>query len=679
MDVKNRANSAPADDLLPYRTCFDDSPISFSVIDMQKDGGGKLCDFSFVYVNRALASVFDRSPADFTGQKFSRAFPGADRKWLDFFGGAAFGGRASSTTLHSDSKNKYLSIQCYKISPGRCGCIVTDVTQNEHLKASEKQHIRRLDEQAEQLKFALASAKQASVAKTEFLSRMSHEIRTPMNAIIGMSTLAAQAVGNDEKVADCISKIGISARYLLSLINDILDMSRIESGKMLLKNEKFEFRDFISGINTIIYNQAANKGLDYECIVSSEIEDYYFGDVMKLQQILINMLGNAIKYTVKGKVSLEVQQVSRHGKTSLLRFIVNDTGCGIGEKFLDKIFDPFEQADTSTTTIFGGTGLGLAITRSLVELMNGTIKVRSIVGVGSEFTAELPLTVDEGLARTPRLDLNFDQLLTLVVDDDAIVCEQTVQTLSEIGMKGEWVMSGREAVSRVKRHFSSKSNYDFVLIDWKMPEMDGIETTRQIRRIVGPDVTIIIISAYDWSAIESEARAAGANLLVTKPLFKSTLISAFQKAKGQTEDEKDGNEFAFDFTGRRVLVAEDNQINAEIAKSLLEGKNFEVDLAPNGLKAMEKFLTNPAGYYKAILMDIRMPMMDGLQAAMNIRHWDRPDAKSIPIIAMTANAFDEDVEKSLAAGMNAHLAKPIEPDLMYRTLYRLIEEKDKEN
>ena len=679
MERENSTNFISEDDLQPYKTCFDESPAAFCVIDVLQDAGGKPHDFAFVYVNAAVAALLSRSMSELAGRLFSQTFRNAEAKWLDFFASVAFGGNPGNTTLYSPERKKFFNIMSYRIKPGRCGCMVTDVTQNEELKSKEKQHIRRLDEQAQQLKFALASAQQASVAKTEFLSRMSHEIRTPMNAIIGMSTLAAQAVGNDDKVSDCISKIGISARYLLSLINDILDMSRIESGKMLLKNEKFEFRELIADINTIIYNQAANKGLDYECIVSSEIEDYYCGDVMKLQQILINMLGNAVKYTIKGKVSLEVQQVSRHGKTSALRFIVNDTGCGISEKFLDKIFDPFEQADTTTTTIFGGTGLGLAITRSLVELMNGSIKVRSIVGVGSEFTADIPLLVDECVPRTPKLDLQFDKLLTLVVDDDAIVCEQTVQTLREIGMQGEWVMSGREAVERVQQHFKDNSNYDFVLIDWKMPDMDGIETTRQIRRLVGPDVTIIIISAYDWSAIESEARAAGANMLVTKPLFRSTLLSAFHKAKGQAEETKENNDFSFDFQGCRVLVAEDNQINAEIAKSLLENKNFDVELAPNGLKAMEKFLGNPAGYFDAILMDIRMPMMDGLQATMNIRHWNRPDAKHIPIVAMTANAFDEDVEKSLAAGMNAHLAKPIEPDLMYRTLYRLIVEKGKEN
>ena len=526
----------------------------------------------------------------------------------------------------------------------------------------------------EQLEVALTAAKQASSAKSSFLSRMSHEIRTPMNAIIGMDTLAAQAIGNDEQVSDCISKIGISARYLLSIINDILDMSRIESGKMLLKNEKFLFSDFITEINTMIYNQTLRRGLDYECIVSPQLDESYLGDAMKLQQVLINVLGNAVKFTQHGKVSLEVHPVSQRGSQTKVRFIVNDTGCGIKPEFLEKLFDPFEQEDVSSTTTFGGTGLGLAITKNLVELMGGTITVRSIVGIGSEFTITVPLTVDHSLAMLSLHKYNFDRLSALVVDDDLIICEQAVCLLKEIGMSGDWVTSGREAVEKVNHQFSQSLYYDYILIDWKMPDMDGVETTRQIRRIVGPEVTIIIISAYDWETIASDAKAAGANLLITKPLFKSTLINALQKARGQ-EEEKIAQERQYDFTGKRILVAEDNTINAEIAKRLLESKHFTVEVAPNGLKALEKFVHSQPGYYDAILMDVRMPLMDGLQATANIRHWDKPDAKTVPIIAMTANAFDEDVEKSRASGMNAHLSKPIEPELLYRTLYHIIYEK----
>ncbi len=525
-------------------------------------------------------------------------------------------------------------------------------------------------ENRERMAEALAEANQASMAKSSFLSRMSHEIRTPLNAIIGMDTIAAQSIGNEDKVADCISKIGLSSRYLLSLINDILDMSRIESGKMLLKNETFQFKDFIDGINTIIYNQAKAKGIDYECIVAPDIADSCIGDEMKLQQILINVLGNAVKFTEKGKVALSVRTVSRQKNGMKLRFTVSDTGIGISEENQKRIFEPFEQADASTTTVFGGTGLGLAITKNLVNLMGGWISLRSIVGVGSEFTIDIPLETAAAAYPVER-PVQLRNLHVLVVDDDMIICEQTEGILKEIGMCGEWVTSGREAVDRVRQNWAEKHAYDYILINWKMPEMDGVETTREIRKIVGPEVTIIIISAYDWQAIEEDAKAAGADYLITKPFFRSTLISAFEKSR-EKPGKAAGQEMQYDFTGKRLLVAEDNALNAEIAETLLKEKGFAVETAANGLKAFEMFTKHPQDYYDAVLMDIRMPLMDGLQAAMSIRHWDRADAKTIPIIAMTANAFDEDVEKSRAAGMNAHLSKPIEPEVMYDTLNRLL-------
>jgi two-component system sensor histidine kinase/response regulator len=543
----------------------------------------------------------------------------------------------------------------------KLGFLLTDVTGI----------VEQERESREKLETALLAAKQASSAKSNFLSRMSHEIRTPLNAIIGMDTIAAQSIGNPEKAADCIAKIGLSARYLLSLINDILDMSRIESGKMLLKNERFPFPEFISSVNNIIYPQVRAKGVDYECTVSAEVGDSYLGDEMKLQQVLVNVLGNAVKFTAKGKISLDVSVLGHESNQEKVRFIVSDTGCGIAEENLGRIFDAFEQVDASSTTVFSGTGLGLAISKNLVGLMGGMISVRSIVGVGSEFTIDVPLTSDDTPARKPQLQANLQNLYTLIVDDDLLICEQTQNILRDIGMIGEWVTSGNEAVERVQIKSDQKKHYDFILIDWKMPDMDGIETTREIRRIVGPDVTIIIISAYDWQSIETEARAAGANMMISKPLLRSTLVSAFERALGEEKTAAHQKQ-EYDFSGKRVLVAEDNDLNAEIAKTLLEDKHFSVDRVPNGLKALEKFVQSPAGTYDAILMDVRMPLMDGLQTTAGIRHWDRPDAKKIPIIAMTANAFDEDIEKSRAAGMNAHLSKPIDPELMYGTLYHLI-------
>lgn len=574
-----------------------------------------------------------------------------------------------SFPIHFDGKTLYKKWEYSYLDESKSTIFMTrsDVTELIATQVRQKETLRN----------ALAQAEMANRAKSDFLSRMSHEIRTPMNAIIGMTALAAQNINDPEQVSEYISKVGISARFLLSLINDILDMSRIESGKMTVKNEKFPFEELITGINAIIYEQAETKGIDYDCIISSFTETYYSGDAMKLQQVLVNLLGNAVKFTPKGgKVQLIVRQDRVDNNLAHMTFIVNDTGVGISEDFQKKMFDPFEQEDDTITTRYKGTGLGLAICKNLVSLMNGTISVNSIEDVGSEFTVKVPLKITEDGKQYKRfsLDLNEKKLTTLVVDDDVTICEHTKNILEDLNISAEWVDSGRKAVALVKERWNKNRYFDVVLVDWKMPEMNGIETAGEIRKIVGPDVTIIVMTAYDWAPIEREAKEAGVNLLISKPLFKSSIMSAFEKIYTKKEQERQEiKPEEYDFTGRKVLLVEDHILNIEVAKRLLEYKNAKVEVAENGLIALETFVERPAGYFDVILMDIRMPIMDGLTASRSIRQMKKETAQTIPIVAMSANAFDEDIEKSKAAGMNAHLAKPIEPNLLYYTLNRIFE------
>ena len=541
---------------------------------------------------------------------------------------------------------------------------ILDITK---LVLEQQEKEREAERNRQIIKDALTAAEQASRAKSDFLSRMSHEIRTPMNAVIGMTTIAAASLDNRDKLTDCLGKIGLSSRYLLSLINDILDMSRIESGKVSIINEEFDFRSFVEGISSLIYPQAKNKNIVFDLNIEGVVDERYRGDPLRLNQVLINILSNALKFTPEWhSVHLSIRETRRVRDRAYLQFVVRDTGIGMEKGLLTRIFEPFEQGGASISHSYGGSGLGLAISSNLVSLMNGHISVSSTPGVGSEFVVELPLlTVPDN---TPKQDVSLEDIRVLVVDDDLVTCEHTTLILNRIGVDAEYVTSGKAAVTRVKSALQRHTCYNIALVDWKMPDMDGVETARSIRRIVGPDTLVIIMSAYDWTEIEARAREAGVDFFISKPIFQSVVQDVLLKATRRRQSAATLPVQKEDFAGRRILLVEDNEINMEIARTLLEFRNASVDGACNGQQAVEMFRSSPPNHYDAVLMDVRMPVMDGIAATQAIRGLNRADAATVPILAMTANAFAEDIEQSRKAGMNEHLAKPIEPETLYARL-----------
>ena len=520
---------------------------------------------------------------------------------------------------------------------------------------------------------ALALAEEANVAKTAFLSSMSHEIRTPMNAIIGLNTLALHDETLTPQTRDYLLKTGDSARHLLALINDILDMSRIESGRIVLRREEFSFSGMLEQINTMVMSQCADKGLHYECSILSRVDDFYIGDDMKLKEILINILSNAIKFTeAPGSVTLSVERTAQFEDQSTLRFRIRDTGIGMDKSYLPKIFDAFSQEDSSRKNKYGSTGLGMAITKSIVEMMNGTISVESEKGVGTEFTVVVPLrdSLRSGRERDSAIDPG--SLRVLIVDDEEIVAEHARLVLDEAGIRADVCHSGPEALNMVELQHLKQEPYNLVLMDWRMPEMDGLETTRQLRRHYGSEELAVIMIAYTWDQIREEALAAGIDSFLSKPVFASSVIEEFERVARRGKLELFKEKQRASLAGRRILLAEDMEVNADIMMDILSLRDAEADHAENGKLALDMFAESAPGAYSAILMDVRMPVMDGLEAAAAIRALDRPDAKRIPIIALTANAFDEDVQRSLQAGMNAHLTKPVDSEHLYQTLEELI-------
>ena len=539
----------------------------------------------------------------------------------------------------------------------------------------QKEMMQELAQQRESLSAALEEANQANKAKTAFLSNMSHEIRTPMNAIIGLNRIALNDPGISETTRDRLEKIGLSAQHLLSIINDILDMSRIESGRMTVKNEEFSFAKVLAQVNTIISGQCRDKGIEYDCRVNGTVDDYYIGDDMKLRQVLINILGNAVKFTPSGgNITFVVEVISRFNGRSTLRFIISDTGIGMSQDFLPRLFDAFSQEDSSSTNRFGSTGLGMAITKSIIELMNGTISVESEKQKGTTFTVTVTLIdCDRKIIEEEESVLAPHELCVLVIDDDPIACEHARLVLGQVGVNCEKASSGAEGLQMVKVRHARREPYNLILVDWRMPDMDGLETTRQIRTAVGTETPVVILTSYNWDDIIDEAKAAGVDTFVAKPLFARTVLDefkeAFKKKNAALVRKKT------DLKCRRVLLAEDVPVNAEIMIMVLSMREIQVDHAENGRIAVEMFEEHEEGYYDAILMDMRMPEMDGLEASRRIRAINRFDAKTIPIIALTANAFDEDVQRSMQAGLTAHLSKPVDPDVLFETLEGLLNQR----
>jgi len=519
---------------------------------------------------------------------------------------------------------------------------------------------------------ALDVAEQANVAKTAFLSNMSHEIRTPMNAIIGLDRLALNNDRLEDETREYLEKIGESARHLLGLINDILDMSRIESGRLVLRKEEFSFSGMLEQINTMVMSQCNEKGLKYECKLSGGVGDYYIGDDMKLKQVLINMLSNAIKFTeAPGSIMFEVERVGTFEDQSTLKFVIRDTGIGIDKEFIPKIFDSFTQENSSHSSKYGSTGLGMAITKNIVELMNGTISVRSEKGEGTEFTVVISLkNCDRPLSANTYI--KPQDMKVLVVDDEEIAAEHARIVLDEAGISADTCFSGEEALRMIELEHTKHTPYNLILLDWKMPDMDGIKTAAEIRKRYDRETTVIILTSFNWDEIMDEAMHVGVDSFLAKPLFASNVIDEFARVALKNGMDHVAEKRRVDLNGRHILMAEDIKVNAEIMKRILEVKGIDVDHAENGKITLDTFAASDAGYYDAILMDVRMPEMDGLEASAAIRALDRPDAKTVPIIALTANAFDEDVQRSLQVGMNAHLSKPVDPDHLYSTLEELI-------
>ena len=532
-------------------------------------------------------------------------------------------------------------------------------------------YYRLSQQQMFELDQARREAAKANKAKSEFLSSMSHDIRTPMNGIVGMTAIAMANIDNTERVKDCLEKITLSSRHLLGLINDVLDMSKIESGKLSLNMSLLSLSKAMDSIVNIVQPQVKERQQHFDIFIQKIQSEEVYCDSVRLNQVLINLLSNALKFTPEGgviNVFLDQEDSPKGDNYVRCHFRVKDNGVGMTEEFQKKIFDTFTREEKAQIDKIEGTGLGMAITKAIVDTMNGTIEVKSAPGKGSEFH----IVLDLEKADTKEADMILPPWKMLVVDNNEDLCLSAVSSLKEIGIDAQWASDGKTAVEMVKKCHEENNDYEVVLLDWKMPGMDGLHTAREMRKHLGDKVPILIISAYDWSEIEQEAKEAGIQGFISKPLFKSNLFLGLSQHVLRETDEKSEDEVHLQcFSGKHVLLSEDNDLNWEIAEELLSEAGFELERAENGQICVEMFEQSPVGFYDVILMDIRMPIMNGYDAAKTIRALDRKDA-NIPIIAMTADAFFFFIQHCLDCGMNEHVAKPIDVDRLSQILKKYI-------
>lgn len=540
--------------------------------------------------------------------------------------------------------------------------IYTDITKLKNMQME-------LEERSRQLSEALVMAENANRAKSDFLSRMSHDIRTPMNAIIGMTDIAAAHIDDSAKIQDCLKKISLSSQHLLGLINDVLDMSKIESGNIALNMEVMSLPDVLENVVAIMQPVFKERKQHFSVHLQKVEHEEFVCDTLRLRQIFINILSNASKFTPEeGHILFEIEELSSSNQEKAnLKFTFSDTGSGIDADFLPYIFEAFSRERDSRVDKTEGSGLGMAITKKLVDLFGGDIRIESQLEKGTTFYIELPMQISNGVI-CPK---SCEGVRVLVVDNDEMACEYLVQSLIELGVDAGWLNNGADAVERITKAGKAGKAFDMVLLDWKMPGMDGVQTARAIRRNAGESIPILIASAYDWGDIESEALQAGVNGFLQKPLFKSTLCRGIQNYvlgnhSSQTKKEE------VSYSGKRFLLVEDNALNREIAVELLSGMGAMIDIACDGEEGVEVFQKSAEAYYDVILMDVQMPRMNGYEAVRKIRSLLRKDAVSVPILAMTADAFAEDVAAAKEAGMNGHLAKPLDGAAMSREISKYL-------